>query len=36
MEILRHEIGENQLGLLINFGEIPLGVRRFVNKPEMK
>ena len=34
-QILQYlEIGENQLGLLINFGEVPLGIRRFVHTPE--
>ena len=36
-QILQYlEIGENQLGLLINFGEIPLGIRRFVFTPDKK
>jgi GxxExxY protein len=36
-QILQYlEIGENQIGLLINFGEIPLGIRRFVYTPGIK
>jgi GxxExxY protein len=36
-QILQYlEIGENQLGLLVNFGEIPLGIRRFVYTPDKK